>query len=101
LHAAAGSLARHRTAPKWIAAFRPCEPVGAVVRLGAVTIAPDHTGSRLRHGRIAGPCRVLLRYPGKGRVRRNRITVTQTSTAPMWRGRTVSLDAGQTLEVRS
>lgn len=101
IHAAAGSLVRHLTAPKWTAAFAPCEPVGAVVRLGVVTIAPDHAGPRLRHGRIAGPCELLLRYPASGRVRRSRVVITQTSAEPMWRGKTVSLNAGGELELRS
>ena len=101
LHTAIGSLVRHLTAPRWIAAFKRCEAPGTVVRFGDVTLAPDHSGARLRRGRIAGPCEVLLRYPARGSERRGRITVTQTSSEAMWRGKTISLAAGQGLEVRS
>jgi hypothetical protein len=101
LHAAAGSLARHALAPTWVSGFECCHAPGSVVRLGDLTIAPDHSGPVLRHGRIEGPCRVLLRYPARGSQRRGRITVTQTSSEAMWRGKTLALNAGQTLELRS
>ena len=101
LHAGAGSLARHALAPTWVSGFERCAAPGSVVRLGDLTIAPDHTGPALRRARIDGPCRVLLRYPARGSQRRFRITVTQTSPEAMWRGKTLALDADQTLELRS
>ncbi len=101
LHAAAGSLARHLTAPRWVAGFRRCDPPGTVISLGDLTIAPDHAGPRLRAGRIEGPCRVLLRYPGRGRQRGSKLVITQTSDEAMWRGKTIVLSAGQQLELRS
>ena len=101
LHTAIGSLVRHLTAPRWIAGLKKCEAPGTVVRFGDLTVAPDHTGPRLRRGRIEGPCEVLLRYPGRGRQHRSKMVITQTSGEAMWRGKTISLAAGQELEVRS
>jgi len=101
LHAAVGSLLRHVFAPRWVSGFARCEAPGTVVWLGDLTVAPDHTGPTLRRALIEGPCRVLLRYPARGVRRRGRVTVTQTSSEAMWRGKTLELDADQTLQVRS
>jgi len=101
-HAAAGALGRHLLAPRWVCGFAACAPVGTIARLGDVTVAPDHTGSRLRRGRLTGPCQVLLRYPCAGQLRRRgrRIVVCQTSDQALYRGKTVALGDGQVLEVR-
>jgi len=101
LHSAIGSLARHLTAPRWVAGFRRCEAPGAVVYFGDLTIAPDHTGPRLRRGRIQGPCRLVVRYPARAHQTRSKVVITQTSGEAMWRGKTANLAAGETLEVRS
>ena len=99
-HAAAGALWRHLRAPRWVSGFTRCEAPGSVARLGEICLAPDHTGPRLRRGRLEGPAQVLLRYPARGRRRRRgRVVVRQTSDEPMHRGKTLALAAGQVLEV--
>jgi hypothetical protein len=100
LHTAAGALARHVGAPAWVAGFRRCPPVGAVERLGEVTIAPDEKAPRMRRGRIEGPCALLLRYPARGHRRGRRLVVEQSASEPMWRGKTVRLGERQRLDVR-
>ncbi len=102
-HAAVGAVVRHALAPGWVSGFAACASVGTVARLGDLTIAHDHTASHLRRARVIGPCRVLLRYPGRVGVRRRgaRLVVAQTSDRAMQRGKTITLGEGQTLELRS
>jgi TcpE family len=73
---------------------------GGVLRLGEIAIAPDERCGRYRRGRIDGPATVLLRYPARGRRRKARLALRQTSARPLGRGKLIALRAGQTLELR-
>ena len=73
---------------------------GGVLRLGEIAIAPDERCGRYRRGRIDGPATVLLRYPARGRRRKARLALRQTSARPLGRGKLIALRAGETLELR-
>jgi hypothetical protein len=71
-----------------------------VLRLGEIAIAPDERCDRYRRGRIDGPATVLLRYPARGRRRKARLALRQTSACPLGRGKLIALRAGETLDLR-
>lgn len=100
-HVAAIAWLRFATSPRWTAGWRPIPAPGSVAYIGDVTFAPDERSPRLRRGRVAGPARVLLRYPGRGRRCARRMVIEQSSEVPMWRGKEVGIPAGGELEVRS
>ncbi len=102
-HLALLAWVRWRLGPHQIAGMQRRPPVGSVVRLADVTIAPDEQTHRYRPARIAGPCRVLLRYPGRAtqpRLARKRLIVTQTDTTPSARGSMLTVPEGHELWVR-
>lgn len=102
-HVALLAWARWRTGPRTVAGIRRCPAPGSVVRVGDVTIAPDEQTHRYRPARIAGPCRVLLRYPGRAEQPRHapkRLVVTQTATIPSTRGSTLTVPEGRELWLR-
>lgn len=100
-HSALASLLRFKLGPRHVAGFTRCEAPGTLARFGDLTLAPDERGPRLRRALVIGPAGVLLRYPGAGRERRDRLVIEQTSDRPLWRGKTVALKPGQTLQVRA
>ena len=100
-HSALLSVLRFHLGPRHVAGFARCQAPGTVVRFGELALAPDERGARLRRALVRGPARVLLRYPGAGREQRRKLVIEQTSGRPMWRGKTVALEPGQVLEVRS
>ena len=89
--------------PRHIAGMRRQPSPGTVVCLRDVTIAPDEQTDRYRPARIAGPCRVLLRYPGRAAqpwYARKRLVVTQTHASPSTRGSMVTIPQGRELWLR-
>jgi hypothetical protein len=99
-HTGALALARHWLGPRWVAAFESCgEHPGSVFRFDDLTLSPDEGGPRLRRARVAGPATVLLRYPGRGRVKGRRLWLEQASERAMYRGKVVRLQEGQRLEL--
>jgi hypothetical protein len=102
-HHALVAWARWQVSPKLNAAGRAVAAWGAIARLGVIAIAPDERRCEYRPARISGPCRVLLRYPGRAdrpRWRRRRLVVTQTSPLPSPRAVTVSIPEGHELWMR-
>ena len=98
-HGVGLSLLRHRLSPRQVVAFRPIAHRGEV-RLADVRIAHDEGGARYRRAVVRGPATVTLRYPARARRRRSALRVEQTGEEPMWRGKRVTLRAGQRLELR-
>jgi hypothetical protein len=98
-HASARAWFGMRTAPKRIAAFRPAEPTGPVT-LGDVTIARDDRGARLRPAVIVGPARMIVRYPVRARGRRGTLQLERQAGPALFRGKQVTLQAGQRAVVR-
>jgi hypothetical protein len=93
-HAAGVAWLRMQLRPRRIAAFRAA-PRSGPVRLGSVTIAPDASGARYRKGVVEGPANVLLRYPAALRPRGRTLHVRPEEGGPLWRGKEVTVRAGQ------
>lgn len=91
---------RWRSGPRQIAGLRAAPGARAGARLADISIAPDERGSHYRPARVAGPCRLLLRYPGRVTPRRGGLVLEQTSDKPMRRGKVLALDDGQELRLR-
>lgn len=98
-HAALRSWIGWRLRPARIAAWRPLAKPGRVV-LGPVTIAPDDRGARVRRAVIAGPARVLMRYPFTVREGWRTLHVTPEPGRPHWRGKEIVLERGQRMVIR-
>lgn len=88
-----------RLAPARLVAWRSAEPLGAHV-LGAVTIAPDDRGTRLRPGVIHGPVRVLVRYPFQARQRWRTLQIDSEPGPPRWRGTEIAVGRDQRVVIR-
>jgi hypothetical protein len=107
-HRALAGLLLWRARPRELAALRRCSRAGALLAPpGPIAMAPDPRGSSYPRGRLAGPARVLLRYPvsvelegvphgaGPGRLQR-------MAAARCWRLRATggpALHSGRTLQV--
>lgn len=110
-HRALAGIARWWLAPRSLAAGRRCPAEGSVLApLGRLVAAPDLRGSRYPRGAVAGPARLLLRYPvevSPRRVSRQRRTQGDGSkerlaSARLWHLRPVGgppLHRGHTLEI--
>jgi len=99
-HIALFSIARLHFGPQRIVAFRRMPATDTVVRLGDVTLAPDESTSRLRRGTVRGPATVVLRHPFRPRAAGSALRVSQEEGAARWRGRQVTLRAGQRMVTR-
>lgn len=99
-HIALFSVARLHVGPRRIMAFRRMPATDTVVRLGDVTLAPDESTVRLRRGTVRGPGTVVLRHPFRSRASGSALRVSQEPGAPRWRGRQVTLQAGQRMVTR-
>ena len=80
-----------------LSCWQPAERDGDRLELGEIACAPDGTEARYRAGRVAGPARVLLRYPARGWQRGRRLHVEQTSERPLHVGTQVTLRPGEQL----
>lgn len=98
-HASLRAWLGMHVAPARVAAFRPAPQPGPVV-LGDVTIARDDRGARLRPAEITGPAQVILRYPVRPRRRRRVLQLERQPGPALWRGKRVTLRAGQRAVVR-
>jgi hypothetical protein len=113
-HRALAGLCAWWARPRVLAAGRPCPPPGvAFAPLRQLALAPDLSGSEYPRGRLAGPARVLLRYPvrveldgvpwRRGSTRRERAAVARrwrlspAGAAPLHRGKTLEVPAGRTV----
>jgi hypothetical protein len=101
-HAAIVAWIRYRLGARHLASFRVVSAPRSVTRLGEATIVPDERFARLRRAAVAGPARVLLRYPIQSRVRGGRrpvLRVEQMPGPPLFEARSVRLRSGQRLVV--
>ncbi len=100
--------------PRTLAGLRRCPAAGsALVPLRQLAIGPDLTASSYPRGAVAGPARLLLRYPvrvalegvprgvGAGPGERSqsarRWRLSQAGITPLHRGRTLDISAGRTV----
>jgi hypothetical protein len=93
-HAVVRSWLRMHVEPRRLSAFRPA-PAEAEVRLGAITVAADGRGPRLRRAVIEGEGRVVLRSPVRLRVRGRTLRVEPEVGPVQARGRQINLRPGQ------
>lgn len=98
-HTAGLALVRMRLEPARLSAFRPVPPLGQV-SFDDVTIAADARGARLRRAEVAGPARLIVRYPVTARERRGRLVLERGAGEPLWRGTEITLRAGQRAVLR-
>lgn len=97
-HSVAFSWLRMQFAPSRLCAFRALS--GATeVRLGAVTVAADGRGPRLRRGVIDGEGPVVLRNPVALRTRGRTLRVRPESAEVHERGRQINLRPGQRIVI--
>ena len=95
------SWGRDRLGPRWVSGFRAIEPPGACVRfVDPIVFVPDSSGPDYRPARLVGPARVLLRYPGRATQRGRRLLVSQSSAAPLRRGKQLSFAGRRELRFR-
>jgi len=110
-HRALAGIARWWLAPRSLAAGRRCPAEGSVLApLERLVAAPDLRGPRYPRGAVAGPARLLLRYPvgisprGFSRPRRTKGEGSRErlASARLWRLRPLGgppLHRGHTLEI--
>jgi hypothetical protein len=97
-HSVAISWLRMRFAPTRVCAFRPV--LGATqVRLGALTVAADGRGPRLRRGVIDGEGPVVLRGPVAFRARGRTLRARPEGAELPPRARQVNLRPGQRIVI--
>jgi TcpE family len=97
-HAAGLAWLLMQLRPKRVSAFRPAAPLGPTT-LGDIAVASDERSHRYRRGVVEGPATVILRYPARLRQRGRTLHVRQESGEPLWRGKQVTLSAGQRVVV--
>jgi hypothetical protein len=97
-HAALRSWVGWMLTPSRVTAWRPTAQCG-LVHLAQVTVAHDDHGARVRPSSIAGPARVLMRYPFKARAARRTLVVTSEPGEPCWRGKEIVLKHGQRMVI--
>jgi hypothetical protein len=98
--------------PRVLCAGRRCPAPGAMLApLGELALAPDLRGPRYPRGRLAGPARILLRYPvavepqsgwRRGRAASRALAAPRwrlrpSGSEPLHRGKTVFVPEGRTL----
>lgn len=98
-HAVLRSLLLMHMGPRRLVAWRPAIRPGPVV-FGAVTIAPDDRGTRLRPAVIHGPAHVLIRYPFQVRQQRRTLRIVPDPGPPRWRGKEIAVGRGQRVVIR-
>lgn len=113
-HRALLGLAAWRLRPRTLAALRRCPAPGSeLASLPPIATGPDLTASTYPRGAVAGPARLLLRYPvrvalervprGAGATpgERSRVArrwrLSQAGGTPLHRGRTLDVPAGRTV----
>lgn len=113
-HRALVGIAAWWLAPRVLAAGRRCPAEGSVLApLERIVAAPDLRGSSYPRGAVAGPARLLLRYPVRvglrGIPRRaggspaqrmaaaRRWRISPTGAAALHRGKTLEIPAGRTV----
>ena len=98
-HTAAAAWARMALAPKRLVGMAPA-PADEALVLGEVAFSPDEHASHYRRAAVLGPARVLLRYPARAHRSGSTLWLDQLEARPMYRGKVVSLRAGQRLVFR-
>lgn len=90
-----------RLRPRQLAALRRCPRPGTeLAPLGELSLGPDLTSARYPRGRVAGPARLLLRYPVA--VEATSSHLWRRGAARTWRLRPLDrppLQSGKTIEV--
>jgi hypothetical protein len=113
-HRALAGLCAWWLRPRVLAAGRRCPPPGVdFAPLRQLVLAPDLSASTYPRGRLAGPTRLLLRYPvrveldgvprRRAGTRRERAAAARrwrlrsAAAAPLHRGKTLEVPAGRTV----
>jgi len=98
-HAHMAALLCHGLASRWVAGFRPMAPPGPC-ELADLELAPDLAGARVRRATVAGPCRVIVRYPMRVSQRGRKLCLQQLGDEPLWSGKTITVPADARVVVR-
>jgi hypothetical protein len=101
-HTAVVAWLRFKLSPSRLAGLQAAPALGAVIRLGDITLIPDGASARYRKAVIDGPATVLLRYPPSGVVRRRlrpKLHVEQLPGPALFIGKRIRLRAGQRMVV--
>ncbi len=94
-HRALIGLALWRLRPRTLAAGRRVPPPGSeVAPLDLLVLAPDLGAASYPRGRVAGPARLLLRYPVRAKRRRGRLHLHPIAGPALHKGRTLEVPAG-------
>lgn len=98
-HAAALSWLHYQASPRWVASCRSIQAPGAIA-VADIAVSPDERSARYRPGVLRGPARVVLRGPATATRSGQAIRLSPAGGPPMWRGKRLTLRAGQRLVVR-
>jgi hypothetical protein len=99
-HVSAAAWARQRLGPRRLTGTRSAPFPGEVHKFDPITFVPDERSVRYRRASIAGPARMLLRYPVSARQNGSTLVLEQTSERPMWQGKRITLRDDQRLLLR-
>jgi hypothetical protein len=93
-HEAIAAHVVYRCSPRRLVAFAPAPPTAAPHWLPMAVVA-DERGASYARGVIQGPATVVLRQPARVKLLRAKAHVRQLEDRPLFRPRTVELEAGQ------
>jgi hypothetical protein len=97
-HRALAGLLLWRLRPRVLAAGRRCPAAGSeLAPLNRLVLAPDLHAASYPHGRLAGPARLLLRYPLRAESGRRLWRLRAIDAPALHKGRTLSVPAGRTV----
>jgi hypothetical protein len=95
-HRAFAGLLLWRLRPRVLAAGRRCPAPGTeLAPLNRLVLAPDFSAATYPRGRIAGPSRLLLRYPVRAEDGRRLWRLLPTGGPALHKGRTLKVPAGR------
>lgn len=97
-HRALSGLIGWRLRPRSLAGLRRVPPEGeGFAPIAELALGPDLAASAYPRGRLAGPARLLLRYPARAVAERKGWSLRATGAPALHSGRTLELPAGRTL----
>lgn len=93
-HEAIAAHVVYRCSPRRLVAFSGAPSTGAP-EWSPMAVVADERGTSFVRGVVEGPASVVLRQPARAELLRATVRVRQLEDRPLFRPRTVELDAGQ------